>query len=472
MENKEKKSKKIPIVMATDENYLFFTCVAISSIAKSAKEGTFYQLYILVSSGLDDRDCLFDSLQQRYSNIHIEIVRIDDSLFQNVKINNSHVTKATFYRLALCELIKEEKCLYLDSDILVTEDLKTLYQTELGNNYLAGCRDIWVEMFSEPERDKRCVATRIPSMAQYINAGVLLFNLKQIREDGIDRLFLEQMNQNYPHEDQDILNVCCFGKILHLSAKWNIFTVFMGQMNQMQEVGIKEEELEAYRNRRGIFHYATAQARPWEREDCWLGREWWQIAREWEKESAYQRFRDKIYKKELEGNWEYYFRICKQSNRIVIFGYTKYSRELCEWIKRIKNNAEIVFCDNNEEKQGLWYQNIPILSFQDIVKASVDSIIFFVASQTKALEIQQFLVDNGIREEQIVVYRRKGENYYQYLDDRYYRRELQDICKKENLDWKIFGSLSKDEIYNVLCNNERFQNWTEKYYMDKWLLKG
>ena len=33
---------KIPVVFATDENYLFLICVVISSMAESANIGTFY----------------------------------------------------------------------------------------------------------------------------------------------------------------------------------------------------------------------------------------------------------------------------------------------------------------------------------------------------------------------------------------------------------------------------------------------
>ena len=143
---------RIPIVFATDENYLFYACVAITSMAQIAKEDTFYQIYILVDTDFTDSEHLIDKLK-RYHNIHIEIVCVDSTFFQNVTIHNQHVTKATFYRLSLCDLIAEDKCIYLDGDILVTEDLEELYRTELGNYYLAGCRDIWIDLLSEKERE-------------------------------------------------------------------------------------------------------------------------------------------------------------------------------------------------------------------------------------------------------------------------------------------------------------------------------
>lgn len=129
---------RIPVVFATDENYLFYVCVAITSMAQNAKEDTFYQIYALVAPEFDDKEHLLDKLQQRYHNIRIEVVCVNEMIFRDVTIHNQHVTKATFYRLALCDLIKEDKCIYLDGDILVTEDLGELYQTDMEDNYLAG----------------------------------------------------------------------------------------------------------------------------------------------------------------------------------------------------------------------------------------------------------------------------------------------------------------------------------------------
>lgn len=195
---------KIPVVFATDRNYLFFTCVAITSMAHNARENTFYQIYILTDQAFADEDHLLDKVQEKYKNIAITMVPIEEDIFQGVTINNSHVTKVTFYRLALCGLLKEEKCLYLDSDTLITEDLTELYETNLGDSYIAGCRDIWIDFLEKHKLEARREKTGIPSMEQYINAGVLLLNLKKLREDHMEPKFLEHLKKDYPYEDQDI----------------------------------------------------------------------------------------------------------------------------------------------------------------------------------------------------------------------------------------------------------------------------
>ncbi len=463
---------RIPVVFATDENYLFYVCVAITSMAQNAKEDSFYQIYILVAPEFTDPECLLDKVQQRYNNIHIEIICVDRAVFQNVTIHNQHVTQATFYRLLLCNLIAEEKCIYLDGDILVTEDLGELYQTELGEYYLAGCRDIWPMLYTEEDREKRRAETGLPSMEQYINAGVLLLNLKQLRKDNMNKIFIEELGKDHPYEDQDILNLCCYDRILHLPAKWNLFTIFMGQAGKMREAGIEESVIDAFRRKSGIIHYATPYIRPWERTNSWLSSLWWQMAEKWSDEPVFRNIRDRVLEKERKMKWDYYVGRCRGYSKIVIFGYTGYGRELSDWVGKIKSIQVIAFCDNDSLKQGTGYKGIPVLSLQKVLQGSErDSALFLIASQTRAEEVRKLLMEQGVHEDQIEAYKRKDESYYLYLDEVYYMDELQDICKKEDRDWKMFESLSLPQIQEKILNSEEYQDWKDKFYVKRWLLR-
>lgn len=465
---------RIPVVFATDENYLFYMCISITSMAQNAKKDTFYQIYVLVDSSFEDSAHLLSKVMQKYSNIHIETICVSESMFRNTKIHNKHVTKATFYRLALCELIKEDKCIYLDGDTIVTEDLEKLYNVELGPNYLAGCRDIWIDFLSADEQEERRMKTGISSLNQYINAGVLIFNLQQIKADRMNVKFIEEMEHDYPHEDQDILNVCCYGKILRLPAKWNLFTVFMGNINQMKQAGIDEPVLIDYMKKSGIIHYATSASRPWEREDGWMNKVWWEVAKEWEAEEAFQKVKRKVEERTKKNEWKYYVDLCSKYRQIVIFGYTHYSEELYDWIKKLEMAHRIVFCDNNPEKQGMKYKGVPVLSFTEALRRNreeLESTLFLIASQRKAGEIREFLIGNGIKSGQIESYQRKDESYYLYLDESFFMEEIQDICEREKVDGKVFQAMELPEIKEMLLKDAAFQEWHKKYYLKSWLLK-
>lgn len=464
---------KIPVVFATDENYLFLICVVISSMAESANIGTFYQIYVLVSPDFIDVNHLLDKVQRKYSNINIKKIYIDERKFQNVKIHNVHITKTTFYRLVLCNLIEEDKCIYLDGDIVVNEDLSELYQIDLGKNYLAGCRDIWIDLLSKEDRENRKEITRIYSLDQYVNAGVLLFNLKQIKADGVDKALIDGLQKDYLFEDQDILNVCCYGKIVRLPAKWNLFAVFVGQIYRMKEAGIDKDTLEAYYNRSGIIHYATLACRPWTRKNCWLNEEWWRIAKIWENEWAYKDIQSRVCKDEYKNTWDYYVNLCSKYKGIVILGFTKYSQQLCEWVKKLKTEQEIIFCDNDTEKQKQCYGNISIIGLKEVLewKKNKGEVLFLIASQKKTQEIRRLLIEEGIREQDIDYYRWKDAEYYQFLDEHSYLCELRDIYKKEGLDWNELKSLKLEEMHKRIKDSNVYQEWLDRYYLDNWLLK-
>lgn len=458
---------KIPVVFATDENYIFYTCVAITSLSRSADPDTVYEVYILTGDEFTDQG-LLKIAEQKYSNINLKVVKADTEIFKNVIINNSHVTKTTFYRLLLCNLIQEEKCIYLDSDIIVTEDLQALYSVNLDGHYVAGCRDIWIDMMSEEERDNRRKRTEIPSMQEYVNAGILVMNLRKIREDGQDKVFLQHLNKDYLFEDQDIINVCCYGKIKHLPAKWNIYTLFLGLLDEMRAKGIGEDVLIDFKRRKGIIHYATPFIRPWEYFHCWANIEWWEMAAEWKEESCFQRLKEKVRKKEESQCWTYYLKKCDKCKKVIIFGYTFYGKQVCDWLLNSGLSEKLMFCDNNFEK---WHQSYKGINVIPLEAAERKDILFINASQARKEEVSKLLIKSGIKEEDIICYTQKRREYYQYLDNRYYMAELQDIFLREcGARW---SGLQKNlpEMRRMLLEEEKYQEWHSKYFMKDWILK-
>lgn len=461
--------KKIPVVFSTDENYAFYTCVAITSMAKNAACDTEYDVYILVNDKFP-KQSIFDKISSRFPNIKIQLLRVDSGIFENVVINSKHVSKATFYRLMISRLIDADQCIYLDSDVIVTEDLWALYSTDLDGYYIAGCRDTWLDMLSEEEYEERRKSIRIHSMEEYINAGVLLMNLRKIRESGFDETLLQHLNADYPHEDQDILNVCCLGKIKRLPAKWNVFTIFLGKTEEMRAKGISEEDIQAFLQRRGIIHYATPNLRPWEHFFCWASQEWWDVASEWREESFYQVLIEKVRGRDDERPWTDDVKKCRKYQKIIIFGFTVYGKEVCDLLLNSGFREKILFCDNDLHKQGQVYKGIKTISLEAAKK--ITEAIFINSSQRRCAEVRKMLLDSGIRKEDMIGYTRRKREYYLYLDSRHYLDELKDIFLREY--GAGLGCYVKDleEMKKALLNKSAWQGWYNKYYLEDWILKG
>ena len=135
----------------------------------------------------------------------------------------SYYNHSCMIKCGLVELLPQlDKVLFLDGDILVMGDLGELYDTDLGNNILASMRELGAE-----KRELH----KIIGTTHYFNAGVMLLNLKQMREEHLgERLIQTQLQapDTWHFADQDPFNVVCDGRTLYLHPRWNFLsTLYM-----------------------------------------------------------------------------------------------------------------------------------------------------------------------------------------------------------------------------------------------------
>jgi lipopolysaccharide biosynthesis glycosyltransferase len=152
----------------------------------------------------------------------------------------------------------------LDCDLILNKDIALLYETDIKDNYLAavldrGAQDYFLK--SVPAFKKYMQHLGMKTVEKYFNAGVLIMNLKAIRENKLLEKFLQvaQKNNQFFH-DQNVLNVACEGKVFYLDSSWNIQCC-----NR-----INEKEL-------GIIHYAGNK--PWNKKGVNLEKYWWNYAK-------------------------------------------------------------------------------------------------------------------------------------------------------------------------------------------------
>lgn len=118
-------------------------------------------------------------------------------------------TWMTLMRCALAKILPEDldTVLYLDTDTIVDGDVSGLWDLDLEPWYFAGVR--------EPGKSR-------PDFL-YVNAGVALYNLRELRESGMaDRLIAALNALRWPFPDQDALNTLCQGRIRTLPAEYNV----------------------------------------------------------------------------------------------------------------------------------------------------------------------------------------------------------------------------------------------------------
>ncbi len=122
---------------------------------------------------IEDEQIKFLNKVVKTKNQENEVKKVDvtdlyEKEFGNCKNENAYCTPYTLLRL-LADLIPEmpDKILYLDIDMMAGKDISELYNTDISNYEYAAVKEKYGHFFIRWD---------------YINAGMLLFNMKKIKE--------------------------------------------------------------------------------------------------------------------------------------------------------------------------------------------------------------------------------------------------------------------------------------------------
>jgi lipopolysaccharide biosynthesis glycosyltransferase len=166
-----------------------------------------------------------------------------ENRFHGVATWPSHLTVATLLRLQLPSILRDvDRVVYLDCDLVVLNDITTLYDTDLSELPLAACLDFWLTgspPFAPPGWDVgewHKYLSEVVSLADwktYFNAGVLVMDLNRFRNTGLVRAaeeFLERTEYKTPFVDQEALNHVIDGAFVRLDSRWNVLAA-LGHCN-------------------------------------------------------------------------------------------------------------------------------------------------------------------------------------------------------------------------------------------------
>lgn len=112
----------------------------------------------------------------------------------------------TTLRAALTKLFPDDiyTMLWLDPDTVVVDDISDIWNTDINNKYFAAVEE---------------VRNHNHTLNPYFNAGVMLMNLRLLREDGMDDKIIHEINTvPYEHLEQDVLNYLCYMHIRRLPS--------------------------------------------------------------------------------------------------------------------------------------------------------------------------------------------------------------------------------------------------------------
>ncbi len=245
------------ILMSINDNYIEQALVLINSILIH-NYNSFCKFYFLNQNlsveGQEKIKHYIEKHDARFIPVYVET-----TVFESAP-GRSDISVETYFRLLAFKLLpKVNKILYLDADMLVTENLEELYNTDISDKCIAGVRDQ-----GEVQNDKYHKA-RIGLKGNfiYINGGVLLMNLERIRKKFKEEQIYALINYKKKYliyQDQDIVNILFRDEILILPVKYNQAPLYQGVCDFKKyifEEAVNREKLPT------IIHYMGEKTKPW-----------------------------------------------------------------------------------------------------------------------------------------------------------------------------------------------------------------
>ncbi len=225
--HKEYIANEVHVAFITDRNYLPNTCIAIYSIKQNIDKDYIYHVYILTQHISESELNPLKMLESTHFIIHLISMGFDTRKFE---LADFSVTATAVMKFKLAEVLHGiDKVLYLDGDTIIQGNLVDLFYTDIQEKYAAVVRDPIVE---------RSVPTHLQKLHSnlkfYFNSGMMLLNLKKMREDNIaEKLFDYRLNRINYFMDQDALNIVFAGNVKYLPCKFNYLVTLKDYINDI-----------------------------------------------------------------------------------------------------------------------------------------------------------------------------------------------------------------------------------------------
>ena len=324
------KEAPLNVIFTIDNNYPVMTMITIESILDHNWSNSDYIFYVIENNITNkNKKMMRDFVEKR--NQQIEFLHVDtNKLDKNGDLFDfsNRITSIACARILIPELLPKtaHKALYMDSDIIVTRDLKDLYKTNLKNKSAGMILN----------HDQKNGAEKLYKFRHgYYNSGVILFNLDACRKNNTSKRmlafldknrekFISKDKKNYDNKwkfpDQDLINVVWDNEIKTIPTNWN---------NQCVNGAC---QLYVYKNE-GIIHYLGSE-KPWD------------YAERYKYTDQHQIYYAFLKKPELK-KYRYYFALRKI--------YLNYKELQEKKIKRYKQLKKLVFQKKKSDRLFLIY---------------------------------------------------------------------------------------------------------------------
>jgi lipopolysaccharide biosynthesis glycosyltransferase len=247
----------VHVACGADERYVPHLAVMLHSLCANARTAP---LSIhMMDGGLPEAARHYLRKVVAVHKVPIEFVSIDVRRLQHLRLAE-WFSPANYYRMLLPELLPQlDRVLYLDADIVVDDDVAPLWSTDLSGHALAAVPNVLHP--KNPQDHVRNLGLK--QARDYLNSGVLLMDLKRMRDSALERQLLDYAAahpQLMLFADQDAFNGVLQGRWERLHPRWNVQTTMLEVAPPDQPLA--EADLRQALARPAVIHY-MGWWKPW-----------------------------------------------------------------------------------------------------------------------------------------------------------------------------------------------------------------
>ena len=194
------------ILVSSNTQYLPITSTMIYSLwLHNRAELSVWFLYYNIEA--IEREGFARYLKDR-CKAQVHFVKIENAVLMSLDapLFIKHISIETYYRIIAQFVLPRDldRVLWLDSDIIVKNNIETFYNQPLVGKSLVACKNMGEGAYSNRAR------LGLPEDYEYFNAGVILFNLDYLRANTTLNGVLSFCKENIGKlrmQDQDLLNL-------------------------------------------------------------------------------------------------------------------------------------------------------------------------------------------------------------------------------------------------------------------------
>lgn len=283
--------KIIPVMHCFDNNYVLPAIVAFYSMLDKASKDYEYKLYVLHTDITAENQQKLQDAIACFDNASLEFINMDnrfDELWKNL-VTKGHYSKEMFYKFVPPSIFPQyDKIIISDVDVVWAGDIsKSFFLFDADEDfYLAGhtgcmLKNSWLEN-SAKTYDNEWNKDEIKKLKT--NACFWLFNLKKMRQDQMEKKFIDCAIKNISRlkqPEQDVVNLCCYPKIKEMPFCFctctYVYDLYKTEEDLNNDLVRTKEELLAAMNNPVQVHYA-ASIKPWKNPFiCTKSEEWFKV---------------------------------------------------------------------------------------------------------------------------------------------------------------------------------------------------